>query len=225
MAEPSWRRVLAGMTDAALSQEQRAEIRTRQRNVCFSCGEPISDSGVIYGHLVPRSKGGEHGLHNRIALHVRCEAGRNDTDPTPEELFLQFVFTTAVSRLAEEYRSREERIAELFIMGDPSQSLTMGILSRGKSVLEEKLEGARAAVVLMDELVHPREAVAPISLYIRDHPDPYELVDLEVNIRSSQPIDPVRLHGPMGIQFTAPNDQLEKSNRHERRKRERMKRR
>jgi 5-methylcytosine-specific restriction endonuclease McrA len=74
----------AGAADAALTPEQQAEIATRQSGLCFDCSEPLTPRR-IHGHLIPRSKGGVHTLHNRIAVCGTCEARRGARMPTIAE--------------------------------------------------------------------------------------------------------------------------------------------
>lgn len=82
------KRVFAGATDALPSERDRGLIYARQRGLCFSCGKPLLHA-TIYGHLIPRSRGGLHDHTNRIGIHVECERGRGDRMPTDDEVTKQ----------------------------------------------------------------------------------------------------------------------------------------
>lgn len=89
-------RVFAGAADAALTLDQRTEIARRQGGKCFGCGEPLT-ARRVHGHFIPRSKGGPHGMANRVAICLPCENGRGDRMPSASEAQTQANFCAAVS--------------------------------------------------------------------------------------------------------------------------------
>jgi hypothetical protein len=112
----------------------------------------------------------------------------------------------AMPLLREEARKCGERLADMLIMGDPTQTLPMGILSRGKSVIDETLQGARGAVVLMDEISSPRFRAGAITLHV-----PGESTAIDVL-------------GPLKIEELTAVPEVKEGNRATRRKRRRMSR-
>lgn len=51
----SYRDVLKGMTDAALTNEQRETVVARQESRCFYCDEFVARA-FIFDHFMPRSR-------------------------------------------------------------------------------------------------------------------------------------------------------------------------
>lgn len=93
MSNEAVKRAFAGAADALLSKEDRDTVYQRQRGLCFTCNRPIYDA-VIYGHLIPRSRGGKHEHSNRIGLHSICERDRGDRLPTEAEVAKQHELST-----------------------------------------------------------------------------------------------------------------------------------
>jgi hypothetical protein len=82
-------RLLDGMTRAALSNDERLEILSRQRGKCFYCWQKIFGWRFVLDHLVPRHLGGTDTQSNRVAAHPACDGRKGWRAPTAEELELQ----------------------------------------------------------------------------------------------------------------------------------------
>lgn len=81
----SYRDVLAGMTDAALSERERRHILIRQGGRCFYCDQRL-EFGVKWDHFIPRNAKGPHHINNRVAACTPCDGKKGGRMPTQAEI-------------------------------------------------------------------------------------------------------------------------------------------
>ena len=73
----------AGRAD--LSKKVRRAILRRQIDKCFYCGRKFRGRGYVLDHFIPRSKGGDDGIENRVAACPPCDGKKGARMPTEAE--------------------------------------------------------------------------------------------------------------------------------------------
>jgi 5-methylcytosine-specific restriction endonuclease McrA len=79
-----------------ISDADKAIVLKRQDYRCFYCNHKLILQPV-FDHLVPRSKGGPHGICNRVAACTICDkvkASRMPTDAEMLKFYAQYVAYT-----------------------------------------------------------------------------------------------------------------------------------
>ncbi len=147
----------------------RVRLWTEQKWNCAYCGEKISREHVGSGvdleidHIVPDSRGGDNGFHNKVICHRKCN--RDKRNQTPCEWLSEEKFAELLRRFEYLDSRTREKIGEYDLVPNPRK--WRNLQSQGRSEdewRESQLNDTSYAAVAVSSYL--REA-----LYAGDQPD------------------------------------------------------